>query len=184
MESIPLLDRSTSSLNLININEIKQAQNESKAQEEGIKELTFFEAAQQGNLTLLEQYISTNKHTANEVDAENCTALHWAALNAHMHVAKFLISKGADVNAVGGTLIATPMHWAARSGHLEMCVFLVNCKADANIQDNQGFNSLLVAVHSGNMLLVIYFLAQGIDVDSCDKLRRTPLVNFIYYDSK
>ncbi|CAB4409645.1 unnamed protein product [Rhizophagus irregularis] len=51
-------------------------------------------------------------------DSQNVTALHWAAINNHVIVAKYLIENGAEVNAFGGELVATPLHWAARNGHL------------------------------------------------------------------
>lgn len=47
-------------------------------------------------------------------DAENITCLHWAAINNRTELCEFLISKGAEVDALGGELVATPLQWAVR----------------------------------------------------------------------
>lgn len=36
--------------------------------------------------------------TVNDRDNGNCTALHWAAINNHLMVAKFLVDQGAVVD--------------------------------------------------------------------------------------
>lgn len=51
---------------------------------------------------------------ANETDGQGITALHWAAINNHVLACKLLLEKGADVDARGGDLNATPLQWAAR----------------------------------------------------------------------
>lgn len=52
--------------------------------------------------------------TANDRDAQNITALHWAAINNQVLACKILLENGAEVDALGGDLNATPLHWAAR----------------------------------------------------------------------
>lgn len=47
-------------------------------------------------------------------DAQDVTPLHWAAINAHMGTCRLLIDSGADIDAIGGELKATPLQWAAR----------------------------------------------------------------------
>jgi hypothetical protein len=48
------------------------------------------------------------------------------------------ISRGANVNAIGGMLKATPLHWAARQGHLHVCVTLLQHGADITLPDIEG----------------------------------------------
>jgi len=36
--------------------------------------------------------ILSNKAGSNDKDEQNCTALHWAAINNHLEIAKFLLS--------------------------------------------------------------------------------------------
>lgn len=47
-------------------------------------------------------------------DAQDVTPLHWAAINAHVAAARWLLDHGAYVDAVGGELKATALQWAAR----------------------------------------------------------------------
>ena len=76
-------------------------------------------AAQTGDLTALYALLKPeppNLPTANvnDRDAQNITALHWAAINNQVLPCKFLLENGAEVDARGGDLNATPLHWAAR----------------------------------------------------------------------
>lgn len=50
----------------------------------------------------------------NQPDAETVTLLHWAAINNYKDIVKYLIAKGAVVDAIGGELVSTPLHWATR----------------------------------------------------------------------
>lgn len=47
-------------------------------------------------------------------DEQNVTPLHWAAINAQVAACRYLLEQGAEVDALGGDLVATPMQWAAR----------------------------------------------------------------------
>ena len=58
-------------------------------------------------------------------DAEGWTPLHWAAANGHIHVVKFLIEKGADVNRPNENDISAE-EWARQKGHHEVAEFLRN----------------------------------------------------------
>lgn len=50
----------------------------------------------------------------NQPDAENVSLLHWASINNRKKTVKYLIAKGAQVDAIGGELASTPLHWATR----------------------------------------------------------------------
>jgi ankyrin repeat protein len=69
---------------------------------------------------------------------DNITLLHWAAINNRIEIAKYLINKGANIDAVGGSLNSTPLHWAVRDGKLEMIIFLLSYNAQATLADAQG----------------------------------------------
>ena len=57
---------------------------------------------------------SSSGNLANERDGQGIAALHWAAINNHVIACKMLLESGAEVDAVGGELGATPLQWAAR----------------------------------------------------------------------
>lgn len=81
-----------------------------------------FLAAQTGDLNSLASLLSPTESTGpedlranvNDKDPQGITALHWAAINNHLFACKYLLEQGAEVDAIGGDLSATPMHWAAR----------------------------------------------------------------------
>ena len=64
-------------------------------------------------------------------------------------MAKYLLEQGADVNALGGDLVATPLHWAVRPGHVSMVRTLVEAGADLELSDRQGFTPLHTAAQVG-----------------------------------
>ena len=47
-------------------------------------------------------------------DDEDVTLLHWASINNRKDLVSFYVSKGAQIDARGGKLLATPLHWAVR----------------------------------------------------------------------
>jgi palmitoyltransferase len=58
--------------------------------------------------------IESDKAKPNDRDFQDVTPLHWAAINNHVPAVRYLIEQGAEVDAFGGDLVATPVHWAAR----------------------------------------------------------------------
>ncbi|XP_062608682.1 palmitoyltransferase ZDHHC17-like, partial [Saccostrea cucullata] len=73
----------------------------------------------------------------NEMDRENVSLLHWAAINNRLDIVRYLISKGAIVDKFGGDLDSTPLHWATRQGHISMVVLLLGFGADPTLRDGQ-----------------------------------------------
>lgn len=47
-------------------------------------------------------------------DDENITCLHWAAINGRTELCELLLTKGIEVDALGGELQGTPLQWAVR----------------------------------------------------------------------
>jgi len=66
-------------------------------------------------------------------------ALHIAARNGHVEVARFLLEKGADIDW-RGFFGAPGLHWAAIHGHKPMVEFLLEHGANPALRDQQ-FNS-------------------------------------------
>lgn len=133
--------------------------------------------AQQGDVEQIGRLLATGEADANERDAEQICALHWAALNNNVAACRVLLENGADVDPVGGQLHATPLHWAARNGNLYVVHLLILHGADPALTDGQGFNTLHLAVHSHNPMLLAYLLTQQLPfaLDSEDSAGQTAL---------
>lgn len=138
----------------------------------------YIAACQAGDLPTVTDLIESGAvELGSDVDINNVTGLHWAAINNRLLIVKYLISKGAEVDKEGGDLNATPLHWACRYGLVYIVDYLIKHGADPSKCDSQGFNALHLAVHSSNIMLVIYILAfvEEISVDSSDPNGRTAL---------
>ncbi|CAH8667882.1 unnamed protein product [Heterobilharzia americana] len=115
-------------------------------------------------------------YDVNQLDDEDVSLLHWAAINNRLAIARYLLSKGALIDRPGGHLAATPLHWAIRQSHLSMVHFLVQRGADQTFSDNTGLGCIHVAIQIGNIPVIVYLLAHGINVDTRDANGLTPLM--------
>lgn len=90
-------------------------------------------------------------------------ALHIAARNGHIPVAKFLLEKGADINS-RGFFGAPGLHWAALHGHKPMVEFLIDHGADLTLRDQQ-FNSTAIgwALEGKQTEIVELLKAHGVE---------------------
>ncbi|KAI8384444.1 uncharacterized protein BYT42DRAFT_562562 [Radiomyces spectabilis] len=138
---------------------------------------TIFEAAQRGSFQTIRYLLDNKLASVNDVDAGGITPLHYATLAHNDVCVKYLIDRGATVDAPGGDLKATPLHWAARQGRLASVHRLIKEGANPTLKDAQGFNVLHLAVHSSQALLVLYLLYLGMEIDAADDVGgHTPLM--------
>jgi palmitoyltransferase len=180
--NVPVVNYSTSSIDNLSSKEIDEITPWENIDINDVKKIemeadwTLHQASQRGLFEVVKKLILLNEAGANDKDEQNCTALHWAAINNHLEIAKFLLIHGAKVDEKGGDLLATPLHWAARSGHLQMVTLLYKHHADPSVVDNQGYNALHLAIHGGYPMLALYLISLGMDVDTLDPMERTPLM--------
>ncbi|KAJ3659688.1 hypothetical protein Zmor_011363 [Zophobas morio] len=132
-------------------------------------------ATQYGAFARVKELVDAG-YDVNQRDTETVTLLHWAAINNRKDIIKFFIERGAEVDAVGGELNATPLHWATRQGHLDAVVILMNAGTDPTLRDAEGCSCIHLAAQFGHTALVAYFIARGISPDLADRAGMTPLM--------
>lgn len=133
------------------------------------------QACQVGDFRKVNQLITSGEASVLETAPDGVTPLHWAAINNRLNICRYLLDQGASIDAKGGDLQGTPLHWACRTGLVYIVHLLISRGADPLRTDSQGFNALHLAVHSSNVLLVIYLLHLEMPVDPTDMGDRTPL---------
>lgn len=77
-------------------------------------EMNIVQAIQFNQIGRVKELIESGKSDVNGPDAEGCFLLHWAAINNHVELVRYLISRGAQVDIKGGDLQSTPLHWACK----------------------------------------------------------------------
>ncbi|CRL08133.1 CLUMA_CG020884, isoform A [Clunio marinus] len=132
-------------------------------------------ATQYGALSRVRELVESG-WDINQPDKETVTLLHWAAINNRRDIIDYLIERGANIDAVGGELNATPLHWATRQGHLGVCVQLMRAGADPTLRDTEGCSCIHIAAQFGHTALVGYFIARGINADLQDRSGMTALM--------
>ena len=103
-------------------------------------------------------------------DGEERTALHIAARDGHLEVARLLLDAGATINARTGSpvvppcpplffdtdpLLETPLHFAARAGHIDMLGFLIDQGAKVNLEDRSHETALDAAKEHENAIALL-----------------------------
>ena len=103
------------------------------------------------------------------------TLLHRAAANWNAAVAKYLVSKGADVNAKDNW-DWTPLHKAARhNSNVEVLKYLVSQGADVNARNRGGVIPLDVARNlGGHPQIVAYLEGIGDDQQAPNQVQTAP----------
>ncbi|KAH9503351.1 Palmitoyltransferase zdhhc17 [Bulinus truncatus] len=139
------------------------------------QELDIVRATQYGVIQKVQELIEAG-YDVNQMDHENVSLLHWAAINNRTEIVYYFVSKGAIVDRFGGHLDSTPLHWATRQGHLSMVVQLMSYGADPSLRDGEGCSCIHLASQFGHTAIVAYLIAKGQDVDMQDKTGMTPLM--------
>lgn len=118
-------------------------------------------AAISGHLAVVDLLLGASQFsTANTVDSNQWTALHYAAQKAQESVAQLLLERGAqpDARADRGRC---PLHVAARNGHEDVARLLLLHRANADARNDDGFSPLHWAALHGQSSLCKLLLEQG-----------------------
>ncbi|KAI9151085.1 palmitoyltransferase akr1 [Blastocladiella emersonii ATCC 22665] len=132
-----------------------------------------------GNLVAVRSLIETAGQTANTLDDDGIPPLHWAAINGHVSVARYLVDEcRAPVDVPAGTLHSTAVSWAARQGHAGVVSLLHARGAVLDAPDRDGATPLHLAAQGGWAYLCALLVAGlGVDpnVNDATEHKRPPL---------
>ncbi|CAN7438403.1 ankyrin repeat domain-containing protein [Peribacillus frigoritolerans] len=91
------------------------------------------------------------------------TWLHVAAKKGHLEMVEYLINKGIDIDARGGTFDASALNLAAGAGHLEIVKYLIEAGAELD-ESLAKRNPLFGAIYGGHKEVVELLVEKGIDI--------------------
>lgn len=123
-------------------------------------------------LLFVELYVE-GTHTGTEI-GQACTPLHAAATMGYIHDIRFLVEKGANVNATDD-LGWAPLHSAAAWGHLEVARYLIEKGANVNVRDVDDLTPLHMAVLMNQLRVARLLIKSNASVNAKDKSGWTPL---------
>ena len=106
----------------------------------------------------------------NAPQADGMTALHWAAYQDDLDLARELVRAGASVNAVNRYGV-TPLSLACTNGSPALVELLLRAGADVNATLPGGETPLMTAARTGNLAAVKALINRGARVDAKDDRR-------------
>jgi len=124
-------------------------------------------AAQAGSRDKVQELLKQHADV-NGAEADGTTALHWAARNDDVGMARLLIAAGANVKAADRYGI-TPLTLAATNGSAPLLEMLLAAGADPNTTLPEGETVLMTAAHTGNPDAIKVLLAHHADVNAKEK---------------
>eukprot|EP01119_Soliformovum_irregulare_P008724 TRINITY_DN2182_c0_g1_i2.p1 TRINITY_DN2182_c0_g1~~TRINITY_DN2182_c0_g1_i2.p1 ORF type:complete len:479 (-),score=121.60 TRINITY_DN2182_c0_g1_i2:343-1779(-) len=141
-----------------------------------------FYAAKSEDLGLLIKILGEGADV-NATEEDDLTPLHWAALKGNIGMTRYLLAKGATIEAVTQKEGNTPLHWACVGGHLKVVHFLITHGADRNKLDKRGYNAFHHAIQYNHVLIAHYLLEGGYSMaETTDNEGHTPLMWATYFN--
>jgi ankyrin repeat protein len=127
-------------------------------------ELDVFEAAAVGRVERVQELVDGDAALTLAFSPDGFTALHLTAFFGHPDIARLLVERGADTNAVArNPMQVMPLHSAAAARQLEIAELLVDHGADVNASQERGFTPLHEAAQNGDVELARLLLERGAD---------------------
>lgn len=143
------------------------------------RETALHVAAMNGNVEAVE-FLVKNYHALkiseelNNLDVNDFSALHWAAVNGHTPVVVVLANAKVALNTLDKDG-HTPLEDAASKGRVAVVEVLLRKGAGANIHGSRGITPLHRSAKNGHVRTSQTLLNNGAEVDITDSEGRTPL---------
>jgi predicted enzyme related to lactoylglutathione lyase len=136
--------------------------------------VNIFEAAMLGRLARVKSLVNARPRLLHAYSHDGFTALHLAAFFGKASVARFLVQKGAPVNAVAhNPTQVQPLHSAVAGNVDEICALLLRHGADVNARQQGGFTPLHAAAQNGKRELVRRLREYGADLRAATEVGKT-----------
>ena len=112
--------------------------------------LSPWEAACTGEITELQHQLVSDPSFLNKSSPDGFSLLGYACFFEQEAIAKFLIAKGADVNAPSANMMkVAPLHSAAAVSNFDLCKLLLERGANPNAVQQGGYTPLHAAAQNG-----------------------------------
>jgi uncharacterized protein len=137
--------------------------------------LDIFDAAATGNVEAVRALLASDRAAVDDHGPDGYTALHLAAFFGHLEVARLLLGRGADPNAVAlNESRATPLQSAVVARHRDTAGLLLALGASPNSVQRGGWTSLHAAARNGDEAIVDMLLLRGADTTRKSDDGKTP----------
>jgi len=134
------------------------------------------DAAQQGDAQIVRALLQQGEDV-NAAQSDGLTALHWAALNNDLELAKLLLYAGATVKPTTRVGSYTPLHLASRTGNTEVMKVMLDAGADPNKLTSTGVTAMHFAAQADAPDAIEVLVEYGGDLNMVDGFfQRTPLM--------
>jgi ankyrin repeat protein len=129
-------------------------------------ELDVFEASAVGRTERVRTLVEHEPDLASAFSPDGFTPLHLAAFFGHGEIARLLLARGSDPEAVArNPMRVQPLHSAAAAGRVEIAKLLVDAGADVNASQERGFTPLHAAAQNGDVELTRLLLERAADTE-------------------
>jgi ankyrin repeat protein len=124
----------------------------------------FFDAVAIGNVPAVRNLLSADLAAVDDRGPDGCTALHLAARFGQMEVARLLLGRGADPNAISlNDERVTPLYSAVLAKHRDTATLLLALGASPNSVQLGGWTALHAAARNGDEAIVALLQLRGAD---------------------
>jgi uncharacterized protein len=139
-------------------------------------ELNIHEAAATGDLDRVQQLVEAQPESVNAVSADGFMPLGLACFFHHPEIARYLVEKGADVDAPSrNAQRVRPIHSAVAARNTGLVMLLLEKGADINAQQAGGFTALHAAAHHGDEPMIKLLLEHMADINALTHDGKTPM---------
>lgn len=129
--------------------------------------LDAFEATALGRLETLQECIQSHPDQLHASSSDGFTLLHYACFFSHFSVAKWLISKGADIQAITPRPTElSPLHSAVTARATPIVQLLLAEGANPNIKQQGGYTPLMSASIHGDLEIMEALIRHGARIDT------------------